>query len=178
MTSRGHFTRTCSFFLLTSLIAMLILSGCSSTPSTSAIPTPTSSVTPIGTQLTGAPAAAKNTNNNIYSIAIIFNGEQQAAYTVADLLQLDQVEIKANGSPQNGPTLLSTLKAAGISDFTEVTAYGLSRGRLATAQYTFKRDQIDGTVIFDMNKKGKCKLCGTNIPQSNWIIDVERIEVK
>ncbi len=111
-------------------------------------------------------------------MAVIINGRMAAALTRADLEKLDQVTITASGSPENGPTLPSVLAKAGITDFSELTAYGMSRGRLASAELTLKRDQVDGSVVLDLNNRGKCKLCGTNIPQDNWIIDLEKLEVK
>jgi hypothetical protein len=172
--SRRIFTVLSSFLLG----GMILFSGCSpaSSPTTSTPVTSPAANTPV-TASTTTPAP-KTIPEGVYFVGVYLNGENKASFTVDDLSKLDQVEITANGSPQNGPTLLSVLKAAGITEFTAVTASGFSRGRLATAESTLTRAQIDDSVIFDMNKRGKAKLCGANIAQSNWIIDVEKIEVK
>jgi hypothetical protein len=150
---------------------LIILAGCS--PAASA-PAGTST----GNVADNSSIEKTGDNSDVYSIAFYLNGKQMEALTIDDLLKLDQITIDINGSPQNGPTLLSVLKRAGIDDFSELTAYGMSRGRLATAETMLKREQVDDTVMLDMNKRGKCKLCGANIPQSNWIIDIEKIEAR
>jgi hypothetical protein len=147
-------------FLL--LVISTILAGCSQSTTTS----------------DNTSAEKTGDNSDVYSVAFFFNGEKTAALTLDDIKNLDQVQININGSEQTGPTLLSALVKAGISDFTELTAYGMSRGRLATAESTFTREQVDDTVMLDINNRGKCKLCGANIPQSRWIIDIEKIEAR
>ncbi len=158
--------------LIIGLLGLIILAGCSST-ATAGEGTPAASAT--ATDISTSVAAA---NNNVYSVAVFFQGKQVAALTRDDLVKLNQVSITASGSPQNGPTLLSALQKAGINDFSELTAFGMTRGRIATAELILKKDQVDDSVVLDMNNRGKCKLCGINIPQNNWIIDLEKLEVK
>ncbi len=161
--SNWHFLLSVSLILACSLLA-ISLAGCSQgAPNAAATNTPGSSTTSSG---------------NVYSIAIVLNGEQIASFTKDDLLKLEQVSIEAGGIEQSGPTLLSVLQLAGISDFNEVTAYGLTKGRLATAELTLQKSQIDENVVLDMTNRDTCKLCGINIPQDNWIIDVNKLEVK
>jgi len=161
--AHGRFLLSVCLILECSLLVISLV-GCSHAATNSAATsTPGTSTTPSG---------------NVYSIAIVSKGEQIASFTKADLLKLGQVSIVAAGSEQNGPTLLSVLQLAGINDFNQVTAYGLSRGRLATAELTLHKSQIDANVVLDMTNRGTCKLCGTNIPQNDWIIDINKLEVE
>jgi uncharacterized protein YceK len=168
MTRYNYFIVIRTAAIIVMVISLVMLSGCSQVTSTSA----------EGVAADNSSAEKTGYSSSVYSIAFFFNGNKMAALTIDDLSTLEQVTININGSPQDGPTLISALKMAGIDDFTELTAYGMSRGRLATAEATLKREQIDDSVMLDINKHGKCKLCGANIPQSNWIIDIEKIEVK
>jgi hypothetical protein len=113
-----------------------------------------------------------------YFIAVQYKDKQPVYITLDDLKQLPQVTVTSAGNAQNGPTLLSVLQKAGIIDFSELSAYGLSRGRIAAAQITLTREQIDESVVLDLNNRGKSKLSGVNIPQDNWIIDLEKLEIK
>jgi hypothetical protein len=168
MARHRYFTIIQSVVFIFIFTGLVMLSGCSqATP-----------ITAEGAVADNSSAEKAGDNGNVYSIAFFFNGNKMAALTIDDLSTLEQVTVNINGSPQDGPTLLSALKMAGIDDFTELTAHGMSRGRLATAEATLKREQIDDSVMLDINKHGKCKLCGANIPQSNWIIDIEKIEVR
>jgi hypothetical protein len=161
--AHGRFLLSVCLILACSLLAISLV-GCSHVATNSAATnTPANSATPSG---------------NVYSIAIISKGEQIASFTRNALLKLEQVYIEAGGSEQSGPTLLSVLQLAGISDFNDITAYGLNRGRLATAELTLQKSQIDENVVLDMTNRGTCKLCGTDISQNDWIIDINKLEVE
>ena len=63
------------------------------------------------------------------------------------------------------------LKAAGVTDFKEVTLTG-------TSTLTLNRDQVNAEVILDFNNRGLVKFASTTVPQANWPKDLSKIEVK
>jgi hypothetical protein len=157
------------------LIWSLFLTGCSGDAQGQAGGTTNSQAAATGdsSQIAAGTAVPEG-----YYISVVFEDKQPVYITLDDLKQLPQVQITASGVTENGPTLLSALQKAGITEFDELTAFGLTRGRIAAAELTLKRDQIDDGVVLDLNKQGKSKLCGVNIPQNNWIIDLEKLELR
>jgi len=113
-----------------------------------------------------------------YSIEIIQNGQHVTDVTLSQLHTLPEVSFTAIEKTQTGPTLLSVLQFAGITEFSKVTVSGLSKGRVATAEKELNRTDIDDQVILEFNNQGKTKLAAPSIPDSDWIIDVEAIEVE
>jgi hypothetical protein len=108
----------------------------------------------------------------------VFRGEEKAGeLTLTELSKLDKVQFNADGKDEEGPTLMSALALVSISSFNEITFYGYSRGRLATAELTLKRDQINDQVILDFSNQGTCKLAGVDIPSNDWIIDMNKMVV-
>jgi hypothetical protein len=108
----------------------------------------------------------------------VFRGEEKAGeLTLTELSKLDKVQFNADGKDEEGPTLMSALALVSISSFNEITVYGYSRGRLATAELTLKRNQINDQVILDFSNQGTCKLAGVDIPSNDWIIDVNKMVV-
>jgi hypothetical protein len=185
--------RIAGIVILICMLGIIVLGGCSQ-PAATATPAPSSTVTAsistvptstAGSTINSTPASIPASTPvspaptpEGYFVAVIINNTMIAALTRADLEKLEKVSVMASGIPQNGPTLPSVLQKAGITDFSELTAYGMTRGRLASAELTLKKDQVDASVVLDLNNRGKCKLCGVNIPQDNWIIDLEKLEVK
>jgi hypothetical protein len=112
-----------------------------------------------------------------YSIEISRNGQHVTDVTLYQLHALPEVSFEAKGTTQTGPSLLSVLQYAGITDFTKATVSGLSKGRVASAEKTLNRADIDDQVILEFNNQGKTKLAAPSIPDNEWIIDVEAIEV-
>ncbi len=109
----------------------------------------------------------------------VWRGEEKAGeLTLAVLSGLEKVKFTADGKDEEGPALMSALNLVGINSFNEITFYGYSRGRLATAELTLKRDQINDKVILDFSNQGTCKLAGAEIPSNDWIIDVNKMVVK
>jgi hypothetical protein len=113
-----------------------------------------------------------------YSIEISQNGQHVTDVTLSQLHTLPEVSFTAIEKTQTGPSLLSVLHYAGITEFSQVKVSGWSKGRVATAELPLDRDEITDQVILEFNNQGKTKLAGPNIPDSNWIIDVEAIEVE
>jgi hypothetical protein len=113
-----------------------------------------------------------------YSIQVFHGETQTESLTLAALSKLDTVKFTADGKNEQGPTLKSALALVGITSFDEITVYGFSKGRLATAEKTLEWSQINDKVILDFSNQGTCKLAGADIPSNDWIIDVTRMVVK
>jgi hypothetical protein len=112
-----------------------------------------------------------------YTIQVWHGEEKEGVLTLADLSELEKVKFTADGKDEEGPTLMSALNLVGINSFNEITFYGYSRGRLATAELTLKWDQVNDKVILDFSNQGTCKLAGADIPSNDWIIDVNKMVV-
>jgi hypothetical protein len=151
-------------------LVALWLMGCSSTT------TPTNS-TPLNSA-TKTPTSTASNSGDKYFVAVFSGDSQVATLKLNDLTNLPQVSVKADGKDQNGPTLLSVLGLAGIKDFSSVTAYGYSKGRVATAELTLSKAQINEQVVLDISNQGTAKLAGPDIPGNSWIIDVNKLVVK
>jgi hypothetical protein len=119
-----------------------------------------------------------NSRPQEYSIHISRDGQHVTYVTLSQLHTLPEVSFQAKGTTQTGPTLLSVLQYAGIAEFSKVKVAGWSKGRLATAELPLDRAQITDQVILEFNNQGKTKLAAPTIPDSDWIIDVEAIEVE
>ena len=92
-------------------------------------------------------------------------------FSLKDLQSLPPTTITVDGKPQDGPAVLDVLKAAGITDFKEVTFTG-------TGTITLSKEQVTAEVILDFNNRGLVKFAATNVPQANWPKDISRIDVK
>ncbi len=173
-----------SIFALLVLLSALVF-GCSpsTTPAPSASPSatptaePTASPSPTPTA-TKTPTSTATATGSAYSIAVFQNDKQVGVLKLADLQSLPPVSFTAEGKDEKGVSLTAALKLVRITDFSEVTAYGLTRGRIATAEITLQKAQINDNVILDFSNQGTAKLASPDIPSNNWIIDVNKIEVK
>ena len=123
---------------------------------------------------------ATNTNSTEYRIKFFLNDEQVSSLGLSDLHNLPEVTLTIAGthSDETGPTLSSVLKLAGIQNYNKVTIKGMLKGRIATGELTLNKSEVTDNVMFDFNNQGKTKLCGTNIPEANWIIDVSEIYIE
>jgi hypothetical protein len=123
---------------------------------------------------------SNGTNNSStgYTIKVFSNDTQIASLSLDDLLNLPQVNISAVGRTEEGPTLLSALELAGVTNFSQLTATGMTQGRIAEAVLTLTRDEIDDEVILDITNSGTTKLCGPNISFDAWIRDVNKLELQ
>ena len=150
------------FLLLSLLFFMFGLTACGEPGAAD----PTQSVAP-----------ASQTAAAGYQIEIFRNGSKIGSVSGAQINALPRVTVTVDGKPEDGPTLLSVLALAGVTDFAEVTAKGYAKGRLAEAELTLQKAQVDDTVILDINNKGESKLCGSGIDTNNSIIDVKELRV-
>jgi hypothetical protein len=113
-----------------------------------------------------------------YRIKFYQKEKEVASLGLTDLHTLPEVTFTMSGKSETGPALLSVLKLAGIKDFSTIKVTGMLKGRLATGELTLNSGDVTGQVILSFNNQGKTKLCGTQIPDSNWIIDVAEIRAE
>ena len=119
-----------------------------------------------------------NSGSSGYTIDIFSHDTQIASLSLDQLLNLPQVNVSAAGRTEEGPTLLSALDLAGVTNFSQLTATGMTQGRIAEAELTLTRDEIDDEVILDITNSGTAKLCGPNISFDSWIRDVNKLVVQ
>jgi hypothetical protein len=159
--STRHFLKP--FFLV--FMLAIFLAGCSS-------------ATPASQSTTKVPGtSAKIETGTGYSIAVFRGDTKVGAFTLADLSKLEKVKFTSEGKSEEGPTLMSALALVGITDFSDITVYGFVPGRLATAELTLRRVEVNDRVILDPSNQGTYKLAGADIPAKNWIIDVNKVVV-
>ncbi len=129
---------------------------------------------------TGTPASNTNVPTETgYQIKFFLKGQQVASLGLTELHSLPEVTIEMGGdTPASGPTLLSALERVGIKEFSKVIISGMVKGRIASAELTLQRDEVTNEVVLDFTNQGKTKLCGKQIPQSSWIIDVSEIRAE
>ena len=89
-----------------------------------------------------------------------------------DLKKLPLANLTVEGKVEEGPRLLDVLKAAGVTDFSEVNLSG------SAAPVTLTNAQVDDNTILDFNNHGTVKLASTYIPKPDWTKDVSEIRVK
>ena len=152
-----------AFIILLTLLSLSFLVACTSKTST--------------TSASGAETQTASYSTD-YQIKFSVNGKQVASLGLNELHTLPDVTITAAGKTEIGPTLSSVLKLAGIKNYSGILISGMLKGRLATGELTLKPADITDTVILSYNNQGKVKLCGTNIPDTNWIIDVAEIKAQ
>jgi hypothetical protein len=148
-----------SFGLLWAALLLIALCGCSGAADTS--------------NNTTTPAADAG-----YQIKITLKDGQITYLGLPELQTLPTVQMEAYGKSEEGPTFLSALELAGVSDFSKVTISGMLRGRVATGEITLSRAEVTEDVILDFSNRGTTKLAGPEIPEDNWIIDVAEISIE
>jgi len=93
-------------------------------------------------------------------------------FTWDDLKKLPLANLTVEGKVEEGPKLSDVLKAAGVTDFSEVSLNGSS------SPATLTKAQVDDNTILDFNNHGTVKLASTYIPKAQWTKDVSEIKVK
>ncbi len=149
-----------SRLLLITLLIFSVTTACAA-PGTAAAPVGTNPAEPTG-----------------YFISVTYNGNRVAALTFDSLGKMEQISARNQEHDSTGPRLTAVLKFAGINDFSEVKISGVNRGRVATAEITLKKSQVNDTTILDMTNRGTTKLTDSVIPFESWIFDVTDIDVK
>ncbi len=92
-------------------------------------------------------------------------------FALKDLQVLPTTTITVEGKSEDGPAVLEVLKAAGITDFKEITISG-------SGTLTLNQEQVTAESIFDFTNRGTVKFAATNVDKASWPKDITRIEVK
>jgi hypothetical protein len=113
-----------------------------------------------------------------YRVSITQDVKLLASFSLDDVKTLPMVQMDGGDDVENGPTLLAVLQKAGVTQFSRVTAAGMQRGRVHSAELTLDRAKITDKVILAINKRGKLKLMGEGIPADGVIVDVTELRVE
>jgi len=151
------------FFLLTTLC--LLLSACVGIAPTATTQAPTENSPKT-------PQALQPTPGSGVLFQVIKADGSSVGFTWNDLEKLPLANITIEGKLQEGPKLIDVLKAAGVSDFSEVSLSG------SASPVTLTRAQVDDNTILDFNNHGTVKFASTYIPKPQWTKDVSQIRVK
>ena len=128
-------------------------------------------------QLDGGGTSGDGTKPPAYTVAVTRDGELLRAFSVAELEALPAVGITADGKPQEGPSLLAVLEAAGVRDgFTEVeiTGMGLRDG----GHLVLAAGQVSGQVLLDFAERGTVKIVSPALSWRERVRDVVEIAVR
>lgn len=118
-----------------------------------------------------APAAQPASGSSPDAILQVVAPNGTKGFSLKELQAMPATTITVDGKPQDGPALLEVLKAAGVTDFKEVTISG-------SGTITLSKEQVTAEVILDFNNRGLVKFAAAGVPQANWPKDISKIEVK
>ena len=146
--------RICELFVC----LVLMLTACAP-----AAPTESAPKTPLALQPTPVSTAL---------FQVVRADGSSMGFTWDDLKKLPLANLTVEGKVEEGPKLSDVLKAAGVTDFSEVRLNGSS------SPATLTKAQVDDNTILDFNNHGTVKLSSTYIPKAQWTKDVSEIKVK
>jgi hypothetical protein len=82
--------------------------------------------------------------------------------------------LKIGGKSEQGPTVPDLLRAAGVTDFTQVKFSGLYDKTL-----TFTPDQLNDEIILALREHPRAvNLMSPNIPEDQWVLHVFLVQVQ
>lgn len=157
--------------IIFSLCTFLML-GCANPETTTATSTGTKTGSGSGTG-TATPTTVAG-----YSIKVTQGGKTITTLSLDDIDKLATVTISADGKSYTGPTILSILSQAGISDFTKIIIMGYSKGRLATAELPVSKTNLNGKYILRKTNQNTYSLATPDVVADNWIIDVNELVIE
>lgn len=157
-------------WLLPLAAGVALLAGCAGPT-----PTPAPTATPTASPTATAKPTPTATSTG-YAVQVYVNGALKGRITLDMVKALPSVTLPGYPS-EHGPTLLSTLAAAGVDRFSQVTIIGLARGRTQPLQRTIARADAKDTVILDVTGAGTIKLSSSDFPQDQWVLDISRMDV-
>jgi len=143
----------------TAMAAFLLLAGCSgaapkSTPVSGGQTAPTSAFAP--------------------PITVIRPDGSSVTMTYETVANLPIQTLEVAGKTEHGPILADFLAAAGVTEFSQATFFGLENRTI-----TFTRDQLTDEYILALRSKSKAvNLTSPNLTEEQWVLHVFRVEVK
>lgn len=114
------------------------------------------------------------------SIAVYSSGNQIATVAAELLKTLEAVELTLPGvkKMQSGPRLAELLKSLKIEEFKQVRVSGYAKGRLATAEYLIKKEDLHDRIILSYSRRGTAKLVVPELAFDDWVVDVYRLDIE
>jgi hypothetical protein len=143
------------------IAAVILLAGCSGPqPSTGNTPGPESQ--PTATSRYAPPVTVIRTDGSSVDMT----------YETISKLPLQTLSIA--GRSENGPIVPDFLAAAGVTEFSQVTLFGLENRTL-----TFTREQLTDEYILALRSSSRAvNLMSPLIPEEQWVLHVFRVEVQ
>lgn len=111
-----------------------------------------------------------------YAVVVIRDGEVLERFTIDDIRDLDMATVTVLGKIEQGPTLLSVLEAAGVTDFAMIHIGGM--GIRDDGSITLSRAEIDDEVLLDIANRGTVKIVGPDIEWEDRVRDVTEMVVE
>jgi len=117
---------------------------------------------------------------SLCNIGVFLNNNQIATLDAKLLTECPAVEFKAADTEkvQRGPMIKDILQKIGVKEFQQITFYGYAKKRIATAEYTITSKKLNDKVIFSFSKRGTVKLIAPELSFDDWIVDVNKMEIK
>jgi hypothetical protein len=172
--------------LIVMAVALWLPAACSEQPAASTSTNTVSTVTdtntasvstaPAGTSSTLAPESVLPSPSG-YSIAINVEGRTVAYFSLDQLKKMPQVKLRAADRDNEGPTLPTLIKTAGLDEFQSVKVIGQDRGRMADAELDLTRAQVNEQTVLDITNRGTCKFASPDVAFENWIYDVTALDI-
>jgi hypothetical protein len=149
----------------------LLISACA--PAVTPTPAPAATSAPtVAANTPKTPLALQPTPGKDVLFQVVKPDGTEVGFTWDDLKKLPLANLTVEGKIEEGPKLIDVLKAAGVTDFSEVSLSG------SASPVTLTRAQVDDNTLLDFNNHGTVKLASTYVPKPQWTKDVAKIEVK
>jgi len=117
------------------------------------------------------------TDRYAYRVEVVRDSAVLGSFDVDELRSLGtRVMRDEDDKVQEGPTLLSVLKAVGVEDFDRVEIVGL--GLRDSGHLTLGHGDIDRDVLLDFNERGTVKVWSPDIEYEARVRDVTRVVVR
>jgi hypothetical protein len=141
------------------IAAFILLAGCSR-------------LKPAVTPMPQAQTATAATMAPAIQVVLADGSSVTLAYSTVSHLPLQTLTI--SGKTEQGPTVPDLLAAAGVTQFTQVTIFGLYDKSL-----TFTPDQLNDNIILALREHAEAvNLESPNIPVDQWVLHVSKVQVQ
>ncbi|MGD0174062.1 MAG: hypothetical protein ABSC61_06480 [Anaerolineales bacterium] len=122
----------------------------------------------------GQASPTPNTSTQAPPVEVVRADGTSVTMVYLTIAKLPRQMLLINGKTEQGPTIPDFLAAAGVTDFSQVTFTGLENRTL-----TFTRDQLnDGIILALREHPHAVNLMSPNIPDSQWVLHVFRVQVQ
>jgi hypothetical protein len=111
-----------------------------------------------------------------YVVVVIRDGDVLERFTMEEIRAFDTARVEVLGKTEEGPTLLSVLEAAGVTDFSRVHIGGM--GIRDDGAITLTRAEVDDDVLLGIANRGTVKVVGPDIAWEDRVRDVTEIVVE